>query len=349
MDWCCVPSRLRAAPRGIAPHATEPGGAEVGDAVAAGDVKRKHIGRGKNGTGHSPVGASRAVVRRVSIGVRGAALWSHLRNGVGGSSGQDQSQPTRTSTIFDKRSTASVTAMRVAAATGEVNELRDRVQAVFDRIVGGDCADNVSADLVAEALRELLGDISREDLASEADEFARKQVGRGDSFTVDQVAAYYRRFEPWAQERKLLSEHRIRLETSSLVLTGGGDGVVLAACQHCASLAAITIRHGRLRNSTLSTLAQSMRARLTDLDLTGTVGFDDLGLKAFAAYCGELRSLRVAECKVTDDGLIPIVQSCRKLRELVVTHCDAIYDSLQVVHADCCVTREAQLASKDAE
>lgn len=217
---------------------------------------------------------------------------------------------------------------------------------MFDRVVGGDSAHSVSADLMAETLAELVSDVSREDLASEADEFARTQLGRGNCFTVDQVAAYYRRFEPWAQERKLLGEHHVRLETSSLVLTGGTDRVVLAASQHCASLATIAIRHGRLRNSTLSTLAQSMRARLTELDLTGTVGFDDLGLKAFAAYCGELRSLRVAECHVTDNGLTPVVQSCRKLRELVVTHCDAIHDSLQVVHAECCVTQEAQIAQQ---
>lgn len=119
LDWWCVPSRLRAAPRGVAPHKTHTPhdterGAARGDAVTGSNVER---------LGSGMVSASRAAVRRASIGV-----WSHLRSGMGGSSDQDQAYQGRTSSISDKRSTASVTAMRVAEATNEIDELRNRVQ-----------------------------------------------------------------------------------------------------------------------------------------------------------------------------------------------------------------------------
>ena len=54
-------------------------------------------------------------------------------------------------------------------------------------------------------------------------------------------------------------------------------------CAHCGQrLERIAIRHGKLRNSTLSTLSQHCKSHLTHLDLSYTTGFDDLGLKSFA-------------------------------------------------------------------
>jgi hypothetical protein len=62
-----------------------------------------------------------------------------------------------------------------------------------------------------------------------------------------------------------------------------------------------------------------MRERLIEIDLCGTSGFDDVGLKALAAYCTRLATLRISECDVSAGGLAVVAEHCRSLRVVQVS------------------------------
>ena len=161
------------------------------------------------------------------------------------------------------------------------------------------------------------------------------------SFSIDEFAAYFRRFEPWAEQRKLLSAAGISVGATDLELVGKSntDRVLLAACQHCSRLRSMCVQNAKLHNSTITSLATRFRDQLNHLDLTGCRGFDDLGIKALAAYCPELEMLKVAGTPLTDDGLIAVLKNCPKIRELEVDESAKISKCLSHAHADCDVTR----------
>lgn len=59
------------------------------------------------------------------------------------------------------------------------------------------------------------------------------------------------------------------------------------------------------------------------------------------SYCAQLSSLKLAGCRVTDDGLRAVLRACPQLRELCVTDSELISDaSLQHMHEDSLLTRE---------
>ena len=62
-----------------------------------------------------------------------------------------------------------------------------------------------------------------------------------------------------------------------------------------------------------------MRERLHALELSGSGGFDDVGLKALAAYCTQLRALRVGGCAVSAAALRVVVTHCRHLQLVEVS------------------------------
>ena len=96
------------------------------------------------------------------------------------------------------------------------------------------------------------------------------------------------------------------------------EQLLLTVCNHCSALDSLVIRNMEVRNSSLATIAQLLGVRLREIDLTGSHGFDDLGLKAFAAYCPSLRVLRLSGCNVSDAGLRPVALYCIELKELEV-------------------------------
>ena len=128
---------------------------------------------------------------------------------------------------------------------------------------------------------------------------------------------------------------RIELGTIELTIDGGADrmnfdDIVLAACKHCPAIARATLHHGTLHNSTLTTFAQRYRTQLQHMDLTATIGFGDLGLKALAAYCTELRTLRIRGCSITAESLRPLMSCCAKLSELHISNPDGIESCIRL-------------------
>ena len=91
----------------------------------------------------------------------------------------------------------------------------------------------------------------------------------------------------------------------------------------------------------LHSLAQAMKSRLKHLDLHGTKGFGDLGLKALAAFCEGLEELRLGGCDVTDDGVEKVAKFCPSLRavELTENTRQITASSLQHFGAACAVER----------
>jgi len=261
----------------------------------------------------------------------------------------------RMSTATDKTGAASASARQIGSMEA-LSEVRDTVRNALDK-VGGQSAESVSAKSVSPVLIQMLEDVSREDLVEHVSAFAESELAHSSSgaagagagaeppppksFSIDEFAAYFRRFEPWAEQRKLLSAAGISVGATDLELVGKSntDRVLLAACQHCSRLRSMCVQNAKLHNSTITSLATRFRDQLNHLDLTGCRGFDDLGIKALAAYCPELEMLKVAGTPLTDDGLIAVLKNCPKIRELEVDESAKISKCLSHAHADCDVTR----------
>ena len=247
----------------------------------------------------------------------------------------------RFSTTEDKRNIASEAAKK--EAKDAILALKGRVRKVFDEIGGPDTEALESHQLVKALCISLEYADSDELSAQDATEYLYSALlhdGKS-PVSVDQFAGYFRRFEPWAKQRKLLRDSWVDLRAPSLVLEGSesDDLVVIAACQHCAALEQVTLKNGNIHNSTLSTLAQRTTSKLTLLDLTGTSGFGDLGLKALAHYCLQLKTLRVAGCGVSDEGLMPIIKCCTNLTEVEISaDNDKVRAALTSAHEQCNVT-----------
>jgi len=251
----------------------------------------------------------------------------------------------RVSSVDDKRRLAAEAAKSGRLQQADQELLLDRVREAFDEVAGTE-RDTTRRDEWEECMRHVLAEMARSELASDALSFILVDLAAAaDEANVEEFAAYVRRFEPWAEQRKLLRERKVDVDDPSLVLEGpflhedGGDRLVLAAVFHCCGLTSISVTHAKLHNSTLSTLAQGTNTKLTSLDLTGTTGFSDLGIKALAAYCLELRTLRVAGCSVTADGLTPVVKNCPKLELIEVTESERLNASLAFAPAGCSISR----------
>lgn len=89
----------------------------------------------------------------------------------------------------------------------------------------------------------------------------------------------------------------------------------------CPGLTGLSIRHSHLDNTALTSACQLLGSRLHSLDLHGSSGFDDNGIKALAAYCTGLRRLRVSECvgPLSNAGVSAVVRHCRSLEFVEVT------------------------------
>ena len=165
--------------------------------------------------------------------------------------------------------------------------------------------------------------------------------GEQTAFSVDEFGAYYKRFEGWATSRKALQMASIDLTASEiqLVAKANTDTLLIAACQHCPRVRKIIVTNAKLHNSTLTDVAARFRGELLELELTGSRGFDDLGIKAFAANCPALVSLKVAQTPLTDNGLTPVLKNCPQIRTLEVSEIPKVSACLKHVHAECAVKR----------
>lgn len=96
--------------------------------------------------------------------------------------------------------------------------------------------------------------------------------------------------------------------------------VALVECvRRCTQLQSVSLRHGFLKDDALAIVCQQTKGRLRALDLHGTLGLSDIGLKAVAAHSAQLETLCLAGCNVSDDSLIKIARYCPKLRRLELT------------------------------
>ena len=258
----------------------------------------------------------------------------------------------RMSTVGAKRDAASDSAKhREQFESDSMEQLRERAREVFDAVSGQDVRE-LPARQFAAAIRGMVEEVSCDEMLDDVEPFAALELQEGSgasssrTFTVDEFAGLYRRFEQWADGRQTLRGAGVALDATTLTVgaaaakaVDGVDGVLLAASAHCLAVRSVCVQNQTLRNSTLTTLAQSYKGQLDALDLTGSRGFDDLGIKAMAAYCPELATLVVPECALTDDGLTPVLKNCPKVRKLVVSETKRIAKCLGHAHADCQVTR----------
>ena len=252
----------------------------------------------------------------------------------------------RTSSVFDKRQNASNTATDRSEyddGTEEMETLLDRVRTAFDE-VAGQGVDGLEPTQFGDALRFMLEAVSLEELFDDVEAFARlEESGKGaKEYSVEEFGAKYKRFESWAKERQILRDAGIPTGTLRLELqqnsVHSSDKILLAAAQHCRSVQSLHICNATLHNSTLTTLAQQLKGQLLELDLSGSRGFDNLGIKAFAAYCPELTSIAIAGCPLTDEGLVPLFKCCPKLRALTYAEHKKIHKCLVFLATDCEIT-----------
>ena len=138
---------------------------------------------------------------------------------------------------------------------------------------------------------------------------------------------WHERCEEWLEDYEsrqvLFDTHCIRQEDTAIILPDCLDdsrGQVLhALAEGCPKLTSLTLRDGYITDDALYAFALSVRERLTTLDLHGTRGFSDDGLKHIAAFCEQLTILRVGLCAVSDESLKSIAKYCRHLQLLEVS------------------------------
>ena len=113
---------------------------------------------------------------------------------------------------------------------------RERWQHAARRAAESKAKDIATAARLERARKQRLGRKSffaRDSVGDEEDDGGSVAALHHSHLSVDEVAGYFRRFEPWAEQRKLLLEYGIEVTTNSLQLDetdrGASDRVVLAA------------------------------------------------------------------------------------------------------------------------
>jgi hypothetical protein len=151
-----------------------------------------------------------------------------------------------------------------------------------------------------------------------------------------------RRCLDWILDAQILHRVQASEEMTTLSLHGiDGSRVLELIAQRCPLLDSVSLRDGTLSDDALRSLAQSVKDRLRSLDLHGTRGFTDLGVKSLAVYCEELKELRLGGCNVSDDSLEKVAKFCPKLIFVEVTaNTEKITDSsLSRFSEDCTIER----------
>ena len=181
-----------------------------------------------------------------------------------------------------------------------------------------ECADAVDA-LVAEL------ELSPEAAATVLPVFMRAEdsfgLGSGQELSRKEIEAWHARCEQWIKDYRAKLEVGVdeKAERIALERCDGGSQLILFA-RDCPRLRDVSLRNGYLNDKALSSVAIAMKGRLRTLDLHGTRGFTDRGLKAVAAHADKLEELRIGggnlEGKVTDESLTKIARYCRHLRLL---------------------------------
>ena len=115
------------------------------------------------------------------------------------------------------------------------------------------------------------------------------------------------RVASWIMTTKTMKQMELDTENSTSIRADGMPGIsdtIQHVLQRCTAVTDVSIRHSTLTNTALNSICQLMRGRLLSLDLHGTKGFTDVGIKALAAYCSQIQTLRLGGgCAVSASGL----------------------------------------------
>ena len=125
-----------------------------------------------------------------------------------------------------------------------------------------------------------------------------------------EFAKWVQRVEQWVEDAKLLQGTDRKAKAFDLE---GIDATRLCEliARECPLLETVILRNCKINDNALQSIARSTNKQLRTLDLHGTDGFGDLGLKALAFYCDGLEELRVGgvrASRLADAG--PAVRLC---------------------------------------
>lgn len=179
-------------------------------------------------------------------------------------------------------------------------------------------------------------------------EFTKWDVDKSLELDKEEFGAWYSRFHDWIDERKMLLDAGISTDGKEVVMpesvTGeAGTAMLKAVIRHCTCFTVLRLR-GTIDSSTLSLVAQLRKQNLISVDLSGCDGLNNTAIKAFAAHCPALATLKLDGCTIGDEGLVPIAKYCPALRNVSVVGCNpgCTKKSLGLLHADCAVAGELE-------
>jgi len=250
---------------------------------------------------------SRLSSSRQSTGYRGTTFWRKKK----------PAQETRRRSAFDRltRRTSSATNRRRGSMVGDkikaASDVASRRLHLMKRrmsfnagLPGERYADTATYDpsqlleelkLLLEHENLLLADLEQEELPEimrRDRDFGLSHEGGSSTLDANQFELWRGRIASYVRTFVLMRELHLDQASTSIEAEGEHDlaDSILQILQRCGNVKDITLHDCTLSNTTLTSICQLMRARLRSLDLHGTRGFDDVGLKALAAYCSKVRS-----------------------------------------------------------
>jgi hypothetical protein len=148
-------------------------------------------------------------------------------------------------------------------------------------------------------------------------------------------------------ERKELEDAGIDTQSKHIRLPPGSDAEVLvpAIVRHCPCVSSFSAVHGNVTTDDLFSLANKYKDFIESVELSGSTGFKPVGLRAFAAFCPALHTLRLDACAdgLDDETLIILAKKCEALRLVAIDGCrvtKAAIAKLETLLAGCTVEGE---------
>ena len=122
---------------------------------------------------------------------------------------------------------------------------------------------------------------------------APSDVNMPGSLDPNQFELWRERVASWLATTKCISELKLDPKESVTMHAERMHGIsdaLLPILQRCTAVEELKLHRCVLSNAALTSMCQVMKDRLIHLDLQKSTGFDEIGLKAIAAYCAEVRA-----------------------------------------------------------
>ena len=169
-------------------------------------------------------------------------------------------------------------------------------------------------------------------------EFEVMDADKSGEMDREEFGAWYTRFHDWVTERKLMDDAKIDVAADCVTMPpASGAALLRAVLRHNKTFTELHARRTMLDADIVAMLAQVRKEELRALDVSAASGVDDMAVKALAAHCGKLQTLKLTACAITDDGLKTVAKFCKELRTIDVGECAVTAGSLSLLHADCAV------------